>query len=91
MAQMEVRNETEPTQETSLQRQGEHRQLPGMLEVNVTSAAEVDSALEQAIAAITETARHHSTGILVTRIGVGSYIIRAHPGVPYGLIRQQQE
>lgn len=87
---MEVRNETGPAMRTGgLQSQAEHSRLPGVLEVNVVSAAEVDQALEEAIAIVMATASHHGTGVLVTRIGVGSYIVRAHPGVPHGLIRQQ--
>lgn len=88
---MEVRHEREPNQKPGLQHQAEHSRLPGMVEVNVTSATEVGRALEHAIAAITETAMHHHTGVLVTRIGVDSYVVRAHPSVPYGLIRQQQD
>ncbi|WP_181365031.1 hypothetical protein [Arthrobacter sp. HMWF013] len=30
----------------------------------------------------------HRTGILISRIGLDRYIVRAHPGVPYGLIRE---
>lgn len=65
-----------------------NERLPGMLEVNVGRASEVDNALEDAIAEITKTATYHRVGILVTRTGAGSYIVRAHPAVPYGLIRQ---
>lgn len=86
---MQVRNQAEPTQGTGPPPQGEYHQLPGMLEVNVNSAIEVARALEQAIATITETAKHHGMGVLVTCVGAGSYIIRAHPGVPYGVVRQQ--
>lgn len=60
-----------------------------MVEVNVQSTAEVEPALEEAIAVIRETAAHHRIGILVTRTGAGSYIVRAHPAVPYGLVRRQ--
>lgn len=65
--------------------------LPGMVEVNPTTAEEASKALEDAISVITETATHHGMGVLVTRTGAGSYVVRAHPAVPYGLIRQQQE
>jgi hypothetical protein len=60
-----------------------------MLEVNVGSSAEVDQALEEAIAVIAEAAAHHRVGVLATRTGAGSYIVRAHPAIPFGLIRQQ--
>ncbi|PTT67099.1 hypothetical protein [Arthrobacter sp. HMWF013] len=63
-------------------------QEPGMLEVNVKSAAELDRALEEAIDQTMKAAVHHGTGIMVTRIGTGRYIVRAHPTVPYGLVRQ---
>lgn len=62
---------------------------PGMLEVNVKEASEVDEALREAISQVTEAAVRHQTGVLVTRIGPGHYIVRAHPAVPYGLTRQQ--
>ncbi|MCY1237845.1 hypothetical protein D9M72_505570 [compost metagenome] len=62
---------------------------PGMLEVHVTPGADVDQTLDEAIAAIAESAEHHKTGVLVTRLDAGSYIVRAHPTVPHGLIRQQ--
>lgn len=68
---------------------GQH--FPGMLEVNVAPGVDVDQTLKEAIASIAESAEHHKTGVLVTRIGAGSYIVRAHPAVPYGLIRQQDE
>jgi hypothetical protein len=85
---MQVAHQTVPVEGPSVYTD-DNRILPGMLEVNVNSAAEVDLALEKAIAVITETATHHRTGVLVTRIGAGSYIVRAHPSVPFGLIRQQ--
>jgi hypothetical protein len=88
MASMNVTNRRAPTQLLSSPAKGGRERLPGMVEVNVTSAAEVDKALEEAIAVISETATHHRVGILVTRTGAGSYIVRAHPAVPFGLIRQ---
>lgn len=64
---------------------------PGMLEVNVKDACEVDEALQKAVSQVTEAAVRHQTGVLVTRVGPGRYIVRAHPAVPYGLTRQQYE
>lgn len=87
---MEVMNKTGPTQRPGSQEPDRNRRLPGMVEVNVHSAAEVDPALEEAIAVIREAAAHHRIGVLVTRTGAGSYIVRAHPAVPYGLVRQQR-
>jgi hypothetical protein len=70
---------------------GESARLPEVLEVNVTSATEVDPALQKAIATLTVTAEHHRIGILVTRTGPGSYIVRASPAVPPRIIQQQYE
>ncbi|MDQ0242148.1 hypothetical protein [Arthrobacter bambusae] len=63
---------------------------PGMVEVRVDSASEIDGALNAAIAEIRSAATRYRTGVMVTRTGPGRYIVRAHPAVPYGLIRQQQ-
>ena len=86
---MNVTNRKALTQLLSSPARGGRGRLPGMVEVNVTSAADVDKALEEAITVITKTATHHRVGVLVTRTGAGSYIVRAHPAVPYGLVRQQ--
>lgn len=64
---------------------------PGMLEVNVQDASEVEEALQGAVAQVTEAAVRHQTGVLITRVGSGRYIVRAHPAVPYRLTRQQYE
>ena len=64
---------------------------PGMLEVRVTHSSEIDRALEEAIEQVQHAALQHGTGILVTRIGAGRYIVRAHPQVPCGLVRQKYE
>lgn len=64
---------------------------PGMLEVQVKDASEVDNALEEAISVVLTAARKHRIGILVTRIETGRYIVRAHPAVPFGLIRQRHD
>lgn len=82
-------NKTAPTQRPASQEPDGNKRLRGMVEVNVQNTAEVEPALEEAIAVIRETAAHHRIGILVTRTGAGSYIVRAHPAVPYGLVRQQ--
>lgn len=85
---MESISGAEPVERQSVHAKSADERLPGMLEVNVESANEVDNALEEALAVITKTATHHRVGILVTRTGAGSYIVRAHPAVPFGLIRQ---
>ena len=70
-----------------------HRQteVPGMLEVHATCASEVADALTRAIDIVKTAATEHKTGILISRIGAGRYIVRAHPAVPFGLVRQQYE
>jgi hypothetical protein len=64
-------------------------QSPGMMEVFVDDAGQVDSALENAVSVVKDAATFHHTGIMITRTGPGGYIVRAHPAVPYGLIRQR--
>jgi hypothetical protein len=64
---------------------------PGMLEISVTKEGEVDQALKDAIAQVAEAATHYRIGVLITRIGAGRYIVRAHPAVPFGLVRQQHD
>jgi hypothetical protein len=61
---------------------------PGMVELTITEATLLDEALDAAIAQVMEAAVHHRVGVMVTRIGPGRYIVRAHPAVPYGLTRQ---
>lgn len=60
----------------------------GVIEINVTSA-DVEPALEDAIQSVTPAAVHHGMGILITRIGLGRYVVRAHPYVPEGLVRRR--
>lgn len=64
---------------------------PGMLEIHVKHASEVDDALAKGIEIIEKAAVEHRTGVLVTRIEAGRYIVRAHPAVPFGLVRQEYE
>ena len=83
-------NGTEAVHRPASRAESASERLPGMLEVNVASADEVERALEEAIAVITQIARHHQVGILITRTGACTYIVRAHPAVPFGLIRQHR-
>jgi hypothetical protein len=62
-----------------------------MVEVNVNDSSELDHDLSEAIEAIKDAATRHQTGIMVTRVAPGRYIVRAHPAVPFGLTRQQHE
>lgn len=61
---------------------------PGVVEVTVNEASDIDEALNSAVGLVLEAATRHKTGILVTRMESGRYVVRAHPGVPFGLIRQ---
>ena len=63
--------------------------LPGMLEVHVSSPEELDQKLQKAIDVVSRSAAHHHMGVLVTPTGAGRYIVRAHPAVPHGLVREQ--
>lgn len=62
---------------------------PGLLEVRVSSAEDLDQVLNEATELVIETAKRHHIGVMVTRIGTGQYIVHAHPAVPYGLTQQQ--
>ena len=66
-------------------------ETPGMLEIHVSQASEVDDALTTAIGVVQKAAIKHQTGILVTKVEAGRYIVRAHPAVPYGLVRHLDE
>lgn len=70
---------------------GGGERLPGMLEVHVSRPEELDRKLQEAIDVVSRTAAHHHIGVLVTPTGAGRYIVRAHPAVPRGLVRQQSE
>ncbi|MFC8521414.1 MULTISPECIES: hypothetical protein [Micrococcaceae] len=61
----------------------------GVVEVRIEDASQVDKALDEAVAAVKDSAIRHHTGILVTKTGPGRYTVRAHPAVPFGLTRQQ--
>lgn len=65
------------------------RPAPGMLEINVSTPAEVESTLEEAVQSVSGAAAHYGMGILITRIGGGRYVVRAHPHVPEGFVRRQ--
>ncbi|MDQ0801461.1 hypothetical protein [Arthrobacter sp. SLBN-112] len=62
---------------------------PGMVEVNIDQPSDADQALNEATETVTEAATRYQMGIMITRTGPGRYIVRAHPAVPFGLIRQQ--
>jgi hypothetical protein len=60
-----------------------------MVDVSVDDASQVDQALNDAVETVKAAATRHETGIIITRTSPGRYIVRAHPAVPFGLIRQQ--
>lgn len=64
---------------------------PGMHEVTVTNTGGTDQALKDAIAQVMDVAKRHKTGVMVTRIGIGRYVVRAHPAVPYGFVRHHKK
>ena len=58
-----------------------------MVEVRVREPREASAALADAVRRVGEAADRYGTGILVTEIGEGCYVVRAHPAVPHGLVR----
>jgi hypothetical protein len=62
---------------------------PGMVEVNINNTSSETQALEAAIEQVKDAAGYHRVGIMVTRIGLGRYIVRAHSAVPHGLVQKR--
>lgn len=62
---------------------------PGVAEVVVTKAVDLEHALHNAVTLVMETAMERRTGIMMTRLGIGRYIVQVHPEVPVGLIRER--
>jgi hypothetical protein len=60
-----------------------------MVEVRVPSPGEAHHALAGAVRLVREAADRFSTGIMITNVGEGCYVVRAHPAVPHGLVREQ--
>lgn len=75
--------------EASAARPVSDQRAPGMVEVHVETAGQIDQALTEAVTHVTPAATSNRMGIMITRLGVGWYIVRAHPQVPFGLTRQQ--
>lgn len=61
-----------------------------MIEVRIDDSSQVDPALDKAVETVKTAATRHRTGIMITRTAPGRYIVRAHPEVPFGLIRQRE-
>lgn len=64
---------------------------PGMVEVDVKDGEEARKSLEAAIMAVSGAAQRNNMGIMVTELGPGYYIVRAHPMVPFGLVRRRRQ
>lgn len=63
---------------------------PGVVEVRASHPDDVGMALDDAVRAVVAAADRYGTGIMITDVGGGSYVVRAHPAVPYGLVRERQ-
>lgn len=63
--------------------------IPGILEVFVSDAQTDEKALDDAITRVAEAAVIHGIGVLVTKVSARHYIVRAHPEVPFGLVRRR--
>ncbi|MFD5276958.1 hypothetical protein ACFWIX_05285 [Pseudarthrobacter sp. NPDC058362] len=61
----------------------------GMVEVRVRDKAQLQQALADAVRTVGDAAERYGTGIMITDVGDGCYVVRAHPAVPYGLVREQ--
>lgn len=61
-----------------------------MVEVRVRDPREAQEALADAVRVVGEAADRYGTGIMITAIGEGCYVVRAHPAVPAGLVREQK-
>ena len=72
---------------------GKHQPEPrsvGMVEVRARKTGDAGQALADAVLAVGEAAQRYGTGIMITEVGEGSFVVRAHPAVPFGLVREQR-
>lgn len=60
-----------------------------MRKVTVAGGAEKERTVDAAIELVTQAARRNDMGIMVTDLGMGQYIVRAHPAVPVDHVRHQ--
>ena len=58
------------------------------MEVRVGEPGDTCRALEDAVRSVSAAADRHGTGIMITDLGGGCYVVRAHPAVPHGLVRE---
>ncbi|MEQ7739656.1 hypothetical protein, partial [Escherichia coli] len=68
---------------------GDETRCPGMVEVRVRDARDAPRALAEAVRTVGKAADRYATGIMITDVGGGAYVVRAHPAVPHGLVREQ--
>ncbi|AOY74266.1 hypothetical protein ARZXY2_4767 (plasmid) [Arthrobacter sp. ZXY-2] len=62
---------------------------PHLIEVCVENADDIDKALTDAVLEVRQAAIEQHSGILITRVAAGQYVVGAHSEVPFGLTRQQ--
>lgn len=60
-----------------------------MVEVRVQDKDQLQQALAEAVRTVSEAAERYGTGIMITELGEGYHVVRAHPAVPFGLVREQ--
>lgn len=65
------------------------RRSAGMVEVRVGIGADAGQALADAVREVGEAADRYAMGIMITDVGGGAYVVRAHPSVPHGMVRGQ--
>lgn len=63
---------------------------PGVVEVSASHSDDLCRALDDAVRAVGEAADRYRTGIMITDVGGGAYVVRAHPAVPHGLVRERR-
>jgi hypothetical protein len=68
---------------------GDEERCTGMVEVRVRDVRDAPRALADALRTVSAAADRYGTGILITDTGGGTYVVRAHPAVPHGLVREQ--
>jgi hypothetical protein len=64
---------------------------PGSARIDVVTsdARMLDRALNSAEATLRPLARQRGTGILISRLGPGQYVVEASASVPYGITHQR--
>lgn len=60
-----------------------------MVEVRAGDATDAERALADAVRVVGQAADRHGIGIMITDVGRGNHVVRAHPAVPHGLVRRR--